>query len=64
VRAFGCLLEELLARTDLAHPSTNSTHAQQQQILQALQIACMHTSPSQRPLFVHITHTLNPLVSV
>ncbi|PIT73630.1 leucine-rich repeat-containing protein kinase family protein [Limnohabitans sp. B9-3] len=68
VRAFGCLLEELLDRTDLAHPNTNSAHAQQQQqqqqqILQALQIACMQALPSQRPLFVQISHTLNQLVS-
>jgi serine/threonine protein kinase len=64
VRAFGCLLEELLVRTDLAHPSANSAHAQQQQTLQALQIACMQASPRQRPLFVQITHTLNQLMSV
>jgi hypothetical protein len=61
VRAFGCLLEELLARTDLAHRSTNSAHAQQLETLQALHIACMQTSPRQRPLFVQIAHTLNQL---
>lgn len=63
VRAFGCLLEELLARTDLAHPNTHSAHARQQQSLQALQTACMQASPVQRPLFVQITHTLAQLVA-
>ena len=63
VRAFGCLLEELLARADLTDAHTNPAHTAQLQTLQKLQATCMHETPAQRPLFVHITHTLAQLVA-
>jgi hypothetical protein len=63
VRAFGCLLEELLARTDLTDAHTNPAHTAQKQTLQKLQAACVHETPAQRPLFVHITHDLAQLVA-
>lgn len=56
VRAFACLLEELLAR---CHAESDS-HATVQ-ALSALQTACMREDASQRPLFNHVERVLASL---
>lgn len=52
VRAFACLLEELLARP--ASPLPDATHT----ALIELQVACAHEQPSARPLFAEIESRL------
>jgi hypothetical protein len=49
VRAFGCLLEELLERCDLA-----STQERSRLALQSLRDACLQEDPNQRPTFSFI----------
>ena len=56
VRAFGCLLEELLAR---CHGAPDSHAALQ--ALSALQIACMREVTSARPLFTEVELVLTEL---
>lgn len=53
VRAFGCLLEELLARCTLNTESQTSLVT-----MHALQQSCMQIQPSARPLFAEIEQTL------
>ena len=56
VRAFGCLLEELLAHSP-GHPDS-ATH----QALAQLKTACLNEAPAQRPLFNAIEQTLMDLI--
>ena len=56
VRAFGCLLEELLARSDAPVPSTDA--------LQALVDACLQSDVPSRPDFATISATLRPLAEL
>jgi serine/threonine protein kinase len=55
VRAFGCLLEELLAHSP-SHPDS-ATH----QALTQLKTACLNEAPTQRPLFSAIEQALKDL---
>jgi Protein kinase domain/Leucine rich repeat len=54
VRAFGCLLEELLERCEKNAESAKSIDS-----LWALQTRCMEQTPSKRPSFLEITEWLN-----
>ena len=56
VRAFGCLLEELLAHSP-GHPDP-ATH----QALAQLKTSCLNEVPTQRPLFSAIEQTLMDLI--
>lgn len=53
VRAFGCLLEELLERCDAVHPGAAA--------LEQLTAACLHEDTATRPLFAEIERTLSEL---
>ncbi|MDQ6952979.1 MAG: lipopolysaccharide kinase InaA family protein [Mariprofundaceae bacterium] len=55
VRAFACLLEELLSRLDAEHRMVSATQVQQ---LEQLQKDCCHPDTKQRPLFNQIHPTL------
>jgi hypothetical protein len=56
VRAFACLLEELLAR---CHPTADQMHLHT--TLLKLQMACLQTVASERPLFAEIEQVLRTL---
>lgn len=56
VRAFACLLEELLARCT---PTADT--AQAQKTITALKTACLQETPNQRPLFAEIESVLRTL---
>jgi hypothetical protein len=60
VRAFGCLLEELLERVELELDSTSQQRSALQTAL-ALCEACLVSQVSQRPLFKHIEEQLTLL---
>lgn len=55
VRAFGCLLEDLLDRCTL---NDSSTHVELRDRLHSLQQKCMSSVPSQRPSFTEIGEVL------
>ncbi len=59
VRAFGCLLEELLTRIV---PSDAIQHAKTIKALQDLQDTCNTSTTKQRPLFAEINTTLSDLI--
>jgi Protein tyrosine and serine/threonine kinase/Leucine rich repeat len=56
VRAFGCLLQDLLDRHNLDHCDGKESGSQQAAIdkLRLIQQNCMHQTPSLRPLFIAI----------
>jgi hypothetical protein len=56
VRAFGCLLEELLDRCE-REATTSATFATLSQ-LSALREACLHTDASLRPVFTEIVASI------
>jgi serine/threonine protein kinase len=56
VRAFGCLLEELLTHSD-----DDAPHAETPPRLATLQARCLHTEVSARPDFAEIVQTLTEL---
>jgi serine/threonine protein kinase len=56
VRAFGCLLEELLERCE-REATTSATFATLSQ-LSALRDACLHTDASRRPVFTEIVASI------
>lgn len=56
VRAFACLLEELLAR---CAPQADTAHAMKS--IAALKTACLQENPDQRPLFAEIEQMLRTL---
>jgi len=58
VRAFGCLLEELLDRCTLDH---SHSQAELRERLRSLQQDCMNSVPAKRPLFAKICDTLQQL---
>ena len=53
LRAFGCLLEELLAACDEAEPASPA-----RKLLAALQARCQADSPASRPLFAEVVQAL------
>jgi serine/threonine protein kinase len=59
VRAFGCLLEELIARCD--EPQSASASATLAALVQ-LRDACMSEAVTSRPSFTEIVHTLSTLI--
>ena len=58
VRAFACLLEELIARCDAPRASAATLEA-----LRALQEACLNEEPGRRPLFADIERILAALAA-
>ena len=56
-RAFGCLLEELVARCDAAALGANETRA----AMTDLQLRCTSEIPASRPTFAQIVEALAPL---
>ncbi|MBL1352805.1 MAG: serine/threonine-protein kinase [Zetaproteobacteria bacterium] len=55
VRAFACLLEEILSRLDAEHRMASTTQVQR---LEQLQKDCCHANIKQRPLFNQIHRTI------
>ena len=60
VRAFGCLLEDLLTR----YQSTEQPDTQALDELHRLQQDCMNTVPAQRPLFIKICDRLTGIAQM
>jgi hypothetical protein len=58
VRAFGCLLEELVARVDSAAPAQDNGGPSPLARMAALRDACLSPVPSARPLFPEIAAVL------
>jgi serine/threonine protein kinase len=57
VRAFACLLEELLERSGTPHDDADPTWAS----LNHLKTACLQETPDERPLFTEIEQQLRTL---
>jgi hypothetical protein len=64
VRAFGCLLEELLAHSPRPSPNAHSSALDLtlHEALTRLKIACLNETPQERPLFSAIERALTDLI--